>query len=223
VRGAASLGLALALACENRNLAMVERLLNAGADANTSQALTSNVSKLLSSWCFILCFLALAKADAAEIIPPAPARYFNDYANIVSPSIGNQLDKVLEDFERSTSSQIVVAIYPKMQSGSSLEDYCQRIFAAWKVGQRTKDNGAVLFVFVQDRRTRCGSCVHVASRAAGARRSGALESLCCGRERGHCRRPRKGTWREGDCGACAGPDRSRFLHVVGETPQRLRY
>ena len=41
-----------------------------------------------------------------------------------------------------------------MQSGSSLEDYCQRIFAAWKVGQKTKDNGALLFVFVQDRRMR---------------------------------------------------------------------
>ena len=31
--------------------------------------------------------------------------------------------------------------------------------------------------------------------------SGALESLCCGRERGHCRRPRKVTGRESDCGA----------------------
>jgi len=104
--------------------------------------------------CFVLCFLALAGANAAEIIPPAPARYFNDYANVVSSSTANQLDKVLEDFERSTSSQIVVAIYPQMQSGSSLEDYCQRIFEAWKVGQKSRDNGAVLFVFVQERKMR---------------------------------------------------------------------
>src|ERR1700733_12875321 len=37
-----------------------------------------------------------------------------------------------------------------MQSDSSIEDYTVRVAEAWKVGQKTKSNGAVLFVFVQD-------------------------------------------------------------------------
>ena len=46
-----------------------------------------------------------------------------------------------------------MAIYPKMQSDSSVEDYTVRVAASWKVGQAEKSNGAVLFVFLADRQT----------------------------------------------------------------------
>jgi len=91
-------------------------------------------------------------AFGAEVIPPAPARHFNDYAKVVSPNIAQQLDQALENFERETSSQIVVAVYPKMQSDSSIEDYTVRVAQSWQVGQKAKDNGAVLFVFISDRK-----------------------------------------------------------------------
>ncbi|MDW7980336.1 MAG: TPM domain-containing protein [Verrucomicrobiales bacterium] len=88
---------------------------------------------------------------AAEVIPPPPKNYFNDYAGVVSPATAAHLDRLLAQFERETSGQIVVAIFPKMQSDSSIEDYTVRVAQAWGVGQKGKDNGAVLFVFVQDR------------------------------------------------------------------------
>jgi uncharacterized protein len=89
-------------------------------------------------------------ASASEVIPPAPTHYFNDYASVVSPATANRLNKTLEDFERDTSSQIIVAVFPKMQTDSSIDDYTVRVARAWKVGQKDKNNGAVLFVFVQD-------------------------------------------------------------------------
>ena len=60
------------------------------------------------------------------------------------------MNQTLEDFERQTSEQIVVAVFPKMQSDSAIEDYTVRVARAWKVGQQKQNNGAVLFVFVQD-------------------------------------------------------------------------
>jgi uncharacterized protein len=90
-------------------------------------------------------------AQAAEVMPPPPKAYFNDYANVVRRDTARQLDSQLETFEREHSSQIVVAIFPKMQSDSSIEDYTVRVAQSWKVGGKAKDNGAVLFVFVQDR------------------------------------------------------------------------
>ena len=87
---------------------------------------------------------------AAEVIPPAPEKFFNDYAGVVSPGTAAQLNQRLEQFERDTSSQILVAIFPKMQSDSSIEDYTVRVAQSWKAGQKGKDNGAVLFVFAQD-------------------------------------------------------------------------
>jgi uncharacterized protein len=87
---------------------------------------------------------------AAEVIPPAPPYYFNDYAHVVSSHTASQLNQSLEAFERSTSDQVVVAVYPKMQSDSSIEDYTVRVARAWRVGQKSRNNGAVLFVFIQD-------------------------------------------------------------------------
>jgi uncharacterized protein len=87
---------------------------------------------------------------AAEVIPPAPAQYFNDYAQVVSANTAAQLNQTLENFERESSDQILVTVFPKMQSDSSVEDYTVRVARAWKVGQKLKNNGSVLFVFVQD-------------------------------------------------------------------------
>lgn len=89
---------------------------------------------------------------AAEVIPAAPKQYFNDYAGIASPATAENLNRTLEDFERATSSQILVAIYPTMQSDSSIDDYTVRVAQSWHVGQKGRDNGAVLFIFVQDRK-----------------------------------------------------------------------
>jgi len=96
----------------------------------------------------MFCLTALA----VETIPPAPAHYFNDYAGVVSAATAAQLNQRLEQFERDSSCQIVVAIYPRMQSDSAIEDYTVRVAQAWKVGQQDKKNGAVLFVFTQDRK-----------------------------------------------------------------------
>jgi uncharacterized protein len=93
-------------------------------------------------WC--LC------AAADEIIPPAPTHYFNDYAQVVSSTNAALLDATLESYERESSDQIVVAVFPKMHSDAPIKDYTMRIFNSWGVGQKGKNNGVVLFVFIQD-------------------------------------------------------------------------
>jgi uncharacterized protein len=101
--------------------------------------------------CACVFVFALVVANAAEVIPPKPDRYFNDYAGVVSRATVDELNTRLENFEKQTSSQVIVVIYPKMQSDSSVQDYTVRVAQAWKVGQKDKRNGAVLFVFIQDR------------------------------------------------------------------------
>ena len=97
-------------------------------------------------------FLVYSCAFAAEVIPPKPAGYFNDYAGVVSKAAAQRFNEQLAQFERDTSNQIVVAVFPKMQSDSSIEDYTRRVAQSWGVGQKDRRNGAVLFVFVQDRK-----------------------------------------------------------------------
>jgi uncharacterized protein len=89
---------------------------------------------------------------AAEVIPPKPAGYFNDYANVVPKEKALALNEKLAQFERETSNQIVVAVFRKMESDSSVEDYAQRVAEAWGVGQKGQRNGVVMLVFIDDRK-----------------------------------------------------------------------
>ena len=102
-----------------------------------------------------LCLLAIAAIGAnairaAEVIPPKPERYFNDYAGIVSQSAATDFDQQLVRFAVETSNQVVVAIFPKMQSDDDVSAYTQRVAQSWGVGQKDKRNGIALFVFTED-------------------------------------------------------------------------
>ena len=96
----------------------------------------------------VVCAGFCARAD--ETIPPVPAHYFNDYVHVVSETVANRIEAQLAQFEKDTTGQIVVAIFPKMQSDASVEDYSKRIANAWKVGQKGKNNGLVLVIFMND-------------------------------------------------------------------------
>src|SRR5437867_1159498 len=103
---------------------------------------------------FIAAFAGLLPISlhAAEVIPPKPNRYFNDYAGVVSRETAGRFNEQLAQFELETSDQVVVAVFPKMQSDSDIADYTQRVAQTWGVGQKERRNGVVLFVFTQDRK-----------------------------------------------------------------------
>jgi uncharacterized protein len=102
----------------------------------------------------VLGLLAGAGAGVCEEpLPPPPKAYFNDYAGVVSPAEAQRLDAKLRAFADETSTQIVVAVFPKLPS-PSLEDFTVRTAESWRVGRKEWDNGAVFFVFVQDHKMR---------------------------------------------------------------------
>jgi len=90
---------------------------------------------------------------SAETLPPPPAAYFNDYAGVVSAADAQRLDAKLRAFAEETSTQVLVAVYKKLPS-PSVEDFTVRAAQSWRVGRKDWDNGAVLFVFVDDRKMR---------------------------------------------------------------------
>ena len=100
----------------------------------------------------VLLVVGALRVAAMEVMPPKPAGYFNDAAGVVPKETALRFNEQLAQFERETSNQLVVAVFPKMQTDSSIEDYTQRIAQSWGVGQQGRRNGAVLFVFVADRK-----------------------------------------------------------------------
>jgi len=105
---------------------------------------------------FLACALALCAAGplrAEEPLPAVPRAHFNDYAGVVPAADAQRLDAKLDEFEKQTSTQILVAVFPRLPS-PSLEDFTVRTAQAWRIGQKKLDNGAILFVFVEDRKMR---------------------------------------------------------------------
>ena len=92
-------------------------------------------------------------AAGAESLPPPPTAYFNDYASLVSAADAARLEDKLRRFADETSTQVVVAVFESLPS-ESLEDFTIRAAQAWGAGRKDWDNGAVLFVFVSDRKMR---------------------------------------------------------------------
>lgn len=90
----------------------------------------------------------------AAPLPPPPARHFNDYAGAVSPAVAAELDGKLAQFERDTSSQIVVATFQSLPPGEVLEDHVTALYKHWGIGLKGTNNGALLVAFLKDRALR---------------------------------------------------------------------
>jgi uncharacterized protein len=95
--------------------------------------------------------LAVAAALAASTSPPAPSRWVEDHAGLLSPATRSALDARLEAYEHATGHQVVVWI-DKTLGGAPLDDWAVRTFAAWKIGRAGFDDGIAVFVFADDRR-----------------------------------------------------------------------
>src|SRR5262249_485941 len=105
-----------------------------------------------AGWAVLLLALAVA-ASAALKIPPPPQRRVNDYGGALSATDVNRLEQKLIDRERTSSNQVVVAIFRSLE-GESLEDFSIRLAQAWRVGQKGLDNGVIFLVFLDDRKMR---------------------------------------------------------------------
>ncbi len=110
-----------------------------------------------SSLHFFLFFLLLALVSPSLgwglEIPTKPDGYVTDRAQLLSSAAKEQLEQNLYAFEQSTSTQIVVGIFPSLED-ESLEDVSIRLAEQWKIGQAGQDNGVILLIFPNDRKLR---------------------------------------------------------------------
>jgi uncharacterized protein len=102
---------------------------------------------------FVALALAAGWARAETPIPPAPERWVTDHAGFLSAPTAAALDQRLEAYERGTGHQVLVYI-DHTTGGVPVEDWANRAFEAWRVGRKGIDDGAVLFVFSDDRKAR---------------------------------------------------------------------
>src|SRR5688500_7066667 len=98
---------------------------------------------------------ALALPAAAQIpLPASPTRYVTDAAGVLDDARENALNERLAQYERDTSHQVIVYVDRTVPAGTTLEEMGAEAIRTWAIGQAKKDNGAILFLFVDDRESR---------------------------------------------------------------------
>jgi uncharacterized protein len=102
----------------------------------------------------VLCFLlAGGPAFSANLKFPALTGRVVDDAGILSPATISELDEMLAQHEHTSGEQIVVATLGSLQ-GHSIEDYGYQLGRSWGVGQKGKNNGAILIVAPNEHKVR---------------------------------------------------------------------
>lgn len=99
-----------------------------------------------------LALLAATGLGAADL-PAKLDRRVNDWAGVIGADGALAIERKLEEFERQSSTQLVVAILPSLE-GQDLDDLANRLYERWGLGQKDKNNGVLLLVALADRKAR---------------------------------------------------------------------
>ncbi len=98
--------------------------------------------------------MSLHPSDVFAYSSPGKATgYVNDFAGIISNETKQYLEGTLTQLEASTSAQVAVVTI-KSLDGDVIENYTEKLFKEWQIGQKGKDNGILLLVARDDRKLR---------------------------------------------------------------------
>jgi uncharacterized protein len=103
---------------------------------------------------YVAClYLAAFPALAVDWKTLKPQGYLSDFAGVIDASSRAALDQYAGNIEKSTGAQMAFVIIPTLQ-GEPIEDVANDLFHAWGIGKKGQDNGVMLLLVIQDRRSR---------------------------------------------------------------------
>ncbi len=95
----------------------------------------------------------LGTVSALDIPPPPSRTAILDQANIIDDAVEARLSQTLTDYKAKTGNEIAVMTLKSLE-GEDDFDYSFRVAQSWGVGSKEANNGALLFVALEDRKVR---------------------------------------------------------------------
>src|SRR5689334_1446175 len=99
----------------------------------------------------VLVALAALPLQAAIPLPATPTRYVTDAAGVLDDEREHALNERLARVDRETTNQLLVYVDRRVPEGTTIEEMGAEAIHTWAPGQKKTDNGAILFLFVDDR------------------------------------------------------------------------
>lgn len=107
------------------------------------KCLTAAIALLLLCWAQL----------AAAALPARPAGPVYDGAAIINDDTESAIDAKLRALTKETGKSLVVATVPSLE-GLEVEEYAVKLFESWGIGDKEKDEGALILVAPNERRVR---------------------------------------------------------------------
>lgn len=101
----------------------------------------------------LLLLMSTVQTFAFDIPKPTSLFYVNDKADLLSDEIEEYIVSTNVDLCEKTDAQIVVVTINSL-NGDSLEEYATALFREYGIGDKDKNNGVLLLVALEDRKSR---------------------------------------------------------------------
>lgn len=98
-------------------------------------------------------FLFLPFFLGAQSYPAKPSNYVTDETGTLTQEQQTILNAKLKAFEDTTTNQIFVYVANSL-NGNDLEQLSEEIFHNWHIGQKDKNNGVLVAIFIKDHKFR---------------------------------------------------------------------
>ncbi len=95
---------------------------------------------------------SIALCAHAEELPKATG-FVNDYAHVLSPGVGAQLNSELAGLKDKTGVEVAVVTIPTLH-GEPIASYARNLGSQWGIGSETKNNGILFLVDIQEHEMR---------------------------------------------------------------------
>ena len=83
----------------------------------------------------------------------SPQGNVSDWAGVFSPEQKSALESRLAALRQTNGAQLAVVTLKSLQGGE-IDDFAEKLFAQWGIGEKGKDNGVLLLAAIEDRKMR---------------------------------------------------------------------
>lgn len=77
--------------------------------------------------------------------------YVYDETGTISESLKNEIVEINKAIDEKSGAQIVVAVVENVEGSSGAQEYANKLFEKWKIGDSEKDNGVLFLVSMEER------------------------------------------------------------------------
>lgn len=107
-------------------------------------------NKLYILFGLVLLLATVCGADSDDLLQSLkPRGAVNDFADVLDPAYENRISAVSTELQQKTGAAIVVVTIKSLQGGD-IDDFTNRLFERWGIGEKGKDNGLLLLAAMED-------------------------------------------------------------------------